>query len=63
MEAMDAKLDEIALLNLLRRRDEIDFNQFVEQYFMLFVRLIFFIREQAVAKLGWPLCRNSEAVE
>jgi RNA polymerase sigma-70 factor (ECF subfamily) len=32
MEAMDAKLDEMALLNLLRQRDEPAFTQLVEQY-------------------------------
>jgi RNA polymerase sigma-70 factor (ECF subfamily) len=39
MEAMDAKLDEIALLNLLRQRDETAFTQLVDQYHTSLVRL------------------------
>ncbi len=36
---MDAKLDEMALLNLLRQRDEMAFTQLVEQYHTSLVRL------------------------
>jgi RNA polymerase sigma-70 factor, ECF subfamily len=39
MEAMDAKLDERALLHLLRQRDEAAFTQLVEQYHASLVRL------------------------
>jgi RNA polymerase sigma-70 factor, ECF subfamily len=39
MEAMDAKLDEMAFLNLLRQGDETAFTQLVEQYHMSLVRL------------------------
>jgi RNA polymerase sigma-70 factor (ECF subfamily) len=39
MKAMDAKLDEVSLLNLLLRRDETAFTQLVEQYHASLVRL------------------------
>jgi len=39
MEAMDAKLDEMAILNLLRQRDETAFTQLVEQYHTSLIRL------------------------
>jgi len=39
MQAKDAKLDEIALVNLLRQRDEMAFAQLIEQYHASLVRL------------------------
>jgi RNA polymerase sigma-70 factor (ECF subfamily) len=39
MKAMDAKLDEVELVNLLRQRDDMAFTQLVEQYHSSLVRL------------------------
>ncbi|HEX9840012.1 MAG TPA: sigma-70 family RNA polymerase sigma factor [Anaerolineales bacterium] len=48
---MDAKSDEISLLNLLRQRDEMAFTQLVEQYHTSLVRLArLFIRDELVAE-------------
>lgn len=48
---MDAKLDEISLLKLLRQRDETAFTQLVEQYHTSLVRLArLFIRDELVAE-------------
>lgn len=51
MKAMDAKLDEIALLTLLRQRDEKAFTQLVEQYHASLVRLAhLFVQDNGVAE-------------
>ena len=51
MKTMDAKLDEISLLNLLRQRDEMAFTQLVEQYHASLVRLArLFIRDELAAE-------------
>src|SRR5690242_9936934 len=48
---MDAKLDEMALSNLLRQRDEIAFTQLVEQYHASLVRLAcLFVQDDAIAE-------------
>ena len=48
---MDAKLDEIALLNLLRQRDEMAFTQLVEQYHPALVRLArMYLQDTTVAE-------------
>jgi RNA polymerase sigma-70 factor (ECF subfamily) len=39
MKAMDAKLDEVELVNLLRQRDETSFAQLIEQHHSSLVRL------------------------
>ena len=51
MKAMDAKLDEVALLNLLRQGDEMTFTQLVEQHHASLVRLArLFVHDDAVAE-------------
>ena len=51
MKAMDAKLDEAALLTLLRQRDEMAFTQLVEQYHTSLVRLArLFVQDDATAE-------------
>ena len=48
---MDAKLDEIQLLNLLRQRDEMAFTQLVEQFHTSLMRLArLFVQEVTVAE-------------
>lgn len=48
---MDVKLDDIALLNLLRQRDELAFTNLVEQYHASLVRLAhLFVRDGTVAE-------------
>src|SRR5690242_13635746 len=48
---MDAKLDEMALSNLLRQRDETAFTQLVEQYHASLVRLAcLFVQDDAIAE-------------
>ncbi|HLO33725.1 MAG TPA: RNA polymerase sigma factor [Anaerolineales bacterium] len=48
---MDAKLDELALLNLLRQRDEMAFTQLVEQYHPSLVRLArMFVQDTVTAE-------------
>jgi len=48
---MDAQLDEIALLNLLRQRDEMAFTQLVEKYHVALVRLAhLFVQDNGVAE-------------
>jgi len=48
---MDAKLDEMTLLNLLRQRDEMAFTQLVERYHTSLVRLArLFVQDEAVAE-------------
>jgi RNA polymerase sigma-70 factor (ECF subfamily) len=48
---MEAKLDEMTLLNLLRQRDEMAFTQLVEQYHPSLVRLArLFVQDEAVAE-------------
>ena len=48
---MDAKLDEMALSNLLRQRDEMAFTQLVEQYHASLVRLAcLFVQDDAIAE-------------
>lgn len=51
MKAMDAKLDEITLLHLLRQRDEMAFTQLVDQYHASLVRLArLFVQDDLVAE-------------
>jgi RNA polymerase sigma-70 factor, ECF subfamily len=51
MRARDAKLDEPALLGLLRERDEMAFTQLVEQYHSSLVRLArVFVKDEAAAE-------------
>jgi RNA polymerase sigma-70 factor, ECF subfamily len=48
---MDAKLDEMTLLNLLRQRDEMAFTQLVEHYHPSLVRLArLFVQDEAMAE-------------
>jgi RNA polymerase sigma-70 factor (ECF subfamily) len=48
---MDAKLDEMTLLNLLRQRDEMAFTQLVEQYHPSLVRLArLFVQDETIAE-------------
>jgi len=48
---MDAKLDEITLLNLLRQRDEMAFTQLVEQYHSSLVRLAhIYVQDTTIAE-------------
>jgi RNA polymerase sigma-70 factor (ECF subfamily) len=51
MEAMDAKQEELALLDLLRQRDETAFTQLVEKYHTSLVRLArLLVQNEAVAE-------------
>jgi RNA polymerase sigma-70 factor, ECF subfamily len=51
MQAMDAKLDEMALVNLLRQRDETAFAQLIDQYHASLVRLAsIYVRDIATAE-------------
>ena len=51
MQAKDAKLDEMALVNLLRQRDEMAFAQLIEQYHASLVRLAsIYLRDTTTAE-------------
>jgi len=51
MKAMDAKLDEMALLDLLRQRDEMAFTRLVEQYHTSLIRLArLFVHDERLAE-------------
>ena len=51
MKAMDAKLDEMAWLDLLRQRDEMAFTRLVEQYHTSLIRLArLFVHDERLAE-------------
>jgi RNA polymerase sigma-70 factor (ECF subfamily) len=57
MKAMDAQLDEAALLSLLRQRDEMAFTRLVEQFHASLVRLArLFVQDDSVAE---ELCQET----
>ncbi len=57
MKAMDAQLDEAALLSLLRQRDETAFTQLVEQFHTSLVRLArLFVQDDSIAE---ELCQET----